>query len=596
MKQRNWIKSWALISVLVLLGLAAGCGKWQAKKLGISAPEYRVRVDKDVMVAMRDGVELAADIYFPEGVEKAPVILIRTPYGKDMQRAMSLRGGPSNEMLLAQRGYVVIVQDVRGRYGSGGDFYPFIKDGDDGQDMIKWIEAQAWYEGKLGTYGGSYLGTTQWFESPGMDLSAMHLTVTSPNLKEVLYTGGELHLMTVYFWSMIMGEHKADVGTAAKIATDLDKYISTLPLDQADDAAGRDVIYFDQALDPTEIWKIYEGVNFENRYREVSAPAVFVAGWYDMFEGPQLKDFGRLLNEGAGNAKDSVLIVGPWGHGSGGDKSVDYGPEADMKKALGPAHLLAWFDYWLKGIDNGVKDWPRVKIFVMGDNVWRDENEWPLKRAQYTSYYLHSGGKANTAKGDGVLSLEAPAGDEAEDRFSYDPMNPVPTLGGNNLGLNLGAYNQAKVEARQDVLCYTTEVLKEDVEVTGPISGELWAASDAVDTDFTMKLVDVYPDGKAVNIQDGIVRAMYRDNDPAHPTPLKPGAVEQYQIDLWASSNVFKAGHRIRVEVSSSNFPRFNRNLNTGEAPAGAARPVIARQTIYHDPGRDSRIILPVIP
>jgi len=553
-------------------------------------------VDKDVIVEMRDGVKLAADICFPEGVEKAPVVLIRTPYGKNLQKAMSLRGGPSNEMVLAQRGYVVMVQDVRGRYGSEGEFYPFLHDGADGQDTINWIEAQPWYGGKLGTYGASYLGTTQWFEAPDMAIAAMHLTVTSPNLKEVLYTGGELHLMTVYFWSMIMGDHEEDVGTALKIAGGLNKYIATLPLAEADDAAGRDVLYFDQALDPATIWQVYEGVNFEDEYKEVSSPAVFVAGWYDMFEGPQLKDFGRLTSEGTGAARDSVLIVGPWGHGKGGDGSVDYGEDADMKKVLGPAHILAWFDHWLKGIDNGVADWPRVKIFVMGDNVWRDEDEWPLARTRYTSYYLHSGGKANTAKGDGVLSTDAPAGDEMEDKFSYDPMNPAPTLGGNNLGLNLGAYNQAKVEGRDDVLCYTTETLKEDVEVTGPISAELWAASDAVDTDFTVKLVDVYPDGKAVNIQDGIVRAIYRDNDPARPTPLKPGAAEKYELDLWATSNVFKAGHRIRVEVSSSNFPRFNRNLNTGEPPATATTSVVARQTIYHDPGHESRIILPIIP
>ncbi len=586
----------ALIAVLAAAVLVSGCGKWQAKKLGISEPAYQVRVEKDVMVAMRDGVKLAADLYFPEGLAKAPAILIRTPYGKNMERAMSLRTGPSNEVLLAQRGYVVMVQDVRGRYGSGGDFYPFLRDGDDGQDTIKWIEGEPWYNGKLGTYGASYLGTTQWFEAPGEDLAAMHLTVTSPDLKEVLYSGGEFHLMTVYFWSMIMGEHKEDMGTAAKIAANLGKYISTLPLDKADDAAGRDVNYFDQALDPQEIWKIYEAINYEEKYQEVSAPAVFVAGWYDMFEGPELKDFNLLTSEGSGAARDSVLIVGPWGHGKGGDGSVDYGPDAEQKKVLGPAHFLAWFDHWLKGADNGVKDWPRVKIFVMGDNQWRSENEWPLARTQYTSYYLHSGGSANTAAGDGVLSMAAPAGDEPEDKFNYDPKDPVPTLGGNNLGLNLGAYNQAKVEARKDVLCYTTEALSEDVEVTGPITGELWAASDAKDTDWTMKLVDVYPDGKAVNIQDGIVRAMYRDNDPAHPTPLKPGAVEKYTLDLWATSNVFKAGHKIRVEVASSDFPRFNRNLNTGEPPASATATVVAHQIIYHDPGAASRIILPIIP
>jgi hypothetical protein len=232
----------------------------------------------------------------------------------------------------------------------------------------------------------------------------------------------------------------------------------------------------------------------------------------------------------------------------------------------------------------------------MGENVWRGENEWPLLRTHYTDYYLHSAGHANTRGGDGALSVEPPKAAETLDHFSYDPMHPVPTLGGNNLGLNLGAYNQAKLEDREDVLCYTAPVLEQDVEVTGPVTAALYASSDAQDTDFTVKLVDVYPDGKAVNIQDGIVRARYRHNDPEHPTPLAPGAVEEYQIDLWATSNLFKTGHRIRVEVGSSNFPRFNRNLNTGEPVPGATRTAVAKQSIAHDPEHPSHITLPIIP
>ena len=323
-------------------------------------------------------------------------------------------------------------------------------------------------------------------------------------------------------------------------------------------------------------------------------PAVFLAGWYDMFLGPQLQDFGRLRAEGKGNAKESVLIVGPWAHGASGE--INYGPDAGMDQVAGPAQTIAWFDRWLQDADNEVKNWPRVKIFVMGDNVWRDENEWPLARTVYTNYYLHSAGKANTRAGDGALSPAVPPAGEPSDRFDYDPMNPVPTLGGNNLGLNLHAHDQAKLEDRSDVLCYTSPPLTTDLEVTGPISAVLFAASDAKDTDFTVMLVDVYPDGKAINIQDGVVRAMYRLNDPNRPTPLVPGAIEEYQLDLWATANVFKAGHRLRVEVSSSNFPRFNRNLNTGEPVTGAYRAVVAHQTIVHDPEHPSHIVLPVIP
>jgi len=582
-----------LVLMTALLLAGADCASRTAKKPGIAPPAYRVRAEKDVMIPMRDGVKLATDIYFPVGLDQAPTILIRTPYGKSLQMVM---GRPDVSRILASRGYVIVIQDVRGRYGSGGDFYPFVNDGADGRDLIAWIEKQPWFDGRLGTYGASYLGTTQWFESPGQKLDAMHLSVTSPNLREVLYTGGELHLMTVYFWSVVMGERKNDFQVILKMRR-INRSIYTLPLDQADDRASRDVVYFDQALDPLAIMDTYQKVNLDRKYREISAPAVFVAGWYDMFLGPELLDFNRLLREGGGQAKSSVLVVGPWGHGmKGGDGSVDYGPGTKQKDVVGPAHYLAWFDHWLKGAENGVSGWPRVRIFVMGENVWRDESEWPLLRTRYTDYYLHSGGQANTRNGDGTLSIEAPKATEPADHFSYDPLNPVPTRGGNSLGLNLGAYNQAQVEDREDVLCYTTPALEQDVEVTGPITATLYASSDALDTDFTVKLVDVYPDGKAVNIQDGIARARYRNNDPEHPTPLTPGAVEEYPLDLWATSNLFPAGHRIRVEVSSSNFPRFNRNLNTGEPVPGATRTVKAKQSIAHDPDRPSRVTLPIIP
>jgi len=581
----------AVLALLVIAAASHGCGKIKARRLGIEPPSYRVKVERNLMVEMSDGVRLATDVYMPAGLDKAPVILVRTPYGKNM---MSLFGGNDTIRLLVRRGYIVVVQDVRGRYGSEGEFYPFIYDGPDGKETMAWIREQEWFDGRLGTWGGSYLGATQWFSAPGEDIDAMHLTVTSPDLKEVIYTGGGLHLMTIYFWSVMMGEHKADLEMAAKL-NKLDDYIYTLPLDEADDKAGRDVDYFDDSLDPKKIWGIYEQVNFEESYDEVKAPAVFVAGWYDMFLGPQLDDFKRLIEEGGGEADQSVLIVGPWGHGSGGDGSVDYGEEADRKDMTGPAHILAWYDHRLKGRDSGADDWPRVRIFVMGENAWRDEDEWPLARTEYTDYYLHSGGGANTRHGDGVLSTEPP-GDEPADEFDYDPKDPVPTRGGNNLGMNLGAYDQSEIEEREDVLCYTTPPLAEGVEVTGEIKAIIWASTDAVDTDFTVKLVDVYPDGTAVNIQDGIVRAMYRDNDPLHPTPLQPGRIEEYEVELWATSNLFKAGHRIRVEVSSSNFPRFNRNLNTGEPVPGATRTEAARQKIYHDAKHPSRIVLPVIP
>ena len=334
-----------------------------------------------------------------------------------------------------------------------------------------------------------------------------------------------------------MGDNKIKISAVGKIPK-LAGYLDTLPLDKADDETGEDVIYFNDATDVNKIFEVYKKVDFTEKYDDVKAPAVMVAGWYDMFLGPQLTDYQKIMKQGGGETSLSRLIVGPWSHGPGGDGSVDFGPDGGMGNILGSDQAIQWMDYRLKGIDNEAKEWPPVKIFVMGGNIWRDENEWPLKRTIYTKYYLHSDGTANTSAGDGLLSVDVPDTNEPTDKFVYDPLDPVPTKGGNNLITNLGAYNQSKIEKRQDVLCYTTPVLENDVEVTGPISAVIYAASDAADTDFTLKLVDVHPDGKAVNIQDGIVRALYRDNDPTNPTPLTPG-ISKNIISIFGRPQTF---------------------------------------------------------
>ena len=278
--------------------------------------------------------------------------------------------------------------------------------------------------------------------------------------------------------------------------------------------------------------------------------------------------------------------------------SVDYGADADSQKIDLHGMKLRWFDHWLKGIDNGVTEEPPVRIFVMGVNEWRDENEWPLARTNYADYYLHSGGNANTINGDGALSAETPR-DEQGDTFLYNPSNPVPTTGGPlccfESPFPSGAYDQRETEARSDVLVYTTPPLEEDTEVTGPVTVTLWAASSAPDTDFTAKLVDVCPCGGAVNLTDGIIRASYRESQQ-HPTLITPGTVYEYTIDLWATSNVFKAGHRIRLDISSSNFPRFDRNPNTGNGFGEDSEVTPAMQSIFHNSRYLSRVTLPIIP
>jgi len=325
-----------------------------------------------------------------------------------------------------------------------------------------------------------------------------------------------------------------------------------------------------------------------------------VTSWYDIFLHGGLANFCGLRRHAMTETVRAAqkLLIGPWAHlfpytspSSTGTGDIDFGPAAliDLHETQ-----LRWFDHWLKGIDTGLLDEPPVKIFVMGENRWRDEREWPLARTRYTPYYLHSRGRANSASGDGTLSHELPR-DERADQVVYDPDDPVPTHGGNTLIIAMGVQDQRPVEARDDVLVYTSTMMSDALEVTGPIAVTLYAASSAPDTDFTAKLVDVRPDGYAQNLADGIVRARYRDSRVA-PAPLTPGAVSTFTIDLWATSHVFLPGHRIRVEISSSNFPRFDRNLNTGDDPATGTRRQTARQTIFHDPRYPSHITLPIIP
>ncbi len=330
----------------------------------------------------------------------------------------------------------------------------------------------------------------------------------------------------------------------------------------------------------------------------IQIPALHVAGWYDVFQAASLDDFSAIRRELAEPwvRSQQKLILGPWTHvdynASAGE--FDFGLQASWMLVLPEETSLRWFDYWLKGSPNGMLEEPPVRIFVMGANRWRDENEWPLARARATAFYLHSQGSANSLSGDGQLTRSAPL-EEPPDRFVYDPLDPVPTRGGSlccwQPALAPGAFDQRPVEARPDVLVYTSQPLAADLEVTGPLQVHLWAASSAPDTDFTAKLVDVEPDGYARNLSDGIVRASHSVIDGQ----FRPGQPVEFRIDLGATSNLFKAGHRIRLEISSSNFPRFERNLNTGQSPYESASLQTAAQTIFHDQQRPSRILLPCV-
>jgi putative CocE/NonD family hydrolase len=572
-------------------------------------------IDRDVAMTTRDGVTLRADVYRPEGPGRFPVLLSRLPYDK------ALRRRPGDIDVFVDRGYVVIMQDTRGRFASEGDeYYPLVWEAQDGYDAVEWAAGLPFASGRVGTMGQSYLGATQYLLAPTRPphLAASFPVSAAADFHQcwVYHTGGAFELGWQIPYAILMARDTIARRDLKALWSELEVELAAAPTPWAPPltaegyrrlplAAWAERLapvaryladYLRHPEDGPEWWRI----NVERRHAEIGVPMYHVTSWYDIFlhgglaHFRGLRDHARTPEARAGQK----LLVGPWAHlfpytspTSSGTGDIDFGPAAlvDMHEIQ-----LRWFDHWLKGIDTGILEEPPVKIFVMGDNRWRDESEWPLARTRYTPYYLRSRGRANTARGDGGLDREPPA-DEGPDQFTYDPADPVPTRGGNTLILAMGVQDQRPVEEREDVLVYTGPVLTEALEVTGPIAVTLYAASSARDTDFTAKLVDVRPDGYAQNLADGIVRARYRDSRQT-PALLTPGEVTRFTIDLWATSHVFRAGHRIRVEVSSSNFPRFDRNLNTGVDQATGTRGQAARQTVFHDGRYPSHITLPVIP
>lgn len=540
--------------------------------------------ERDVMVVMRDGTKLAANVFRPKADGRYPVILTRSPYGKPDEN-----WGDAKRYVAA--GYALVVQDCRGRGKSEGAWDPFRYDVEDGFDTQEWVGTQPWCNGEIGTSGGSYVGWTQWASAPkgSRFLKAMVPVVPFGHAYDLAYTGGAFQLALLMGWG-------AAVGGVTLSPDKLSEAYLHLPLATFGDQFDKKIPYLNEWIRHPAYDDYWKQRGMDYRYANVTVPALNIGGWYDIFSKVtiDLVNGVRAASRDKAMRRNQFVVMGPWAHGAGARKvgELDFGPEAALN--LGELQFK-WFEYWLKDRETGVQDWPALYLFVMGENRWRGENEWPLKRTRFTSYFLHSASAANSVKGDGSLTTTEPA-EEAPDKFAYDPLDPVPTVGGNNLvGATAGPYDQAKLEERQDVLVYSTPPLQADVEVTGPVKLVLWAASSARDTDFTAKLVDVHPDGKAFNLCDGILRARYR-NGREQATLLEPGKAERFEIDLWVTSNVFKAGHRIRLEVSSSNFPRFDRNPNTGHDFGADAELVTAKQTVFHDREHPSLLLLPVIP
>jgi putative CocE/NonD family hydrolase len=551
----------------------------------------------------RDGVSLYADIYRPDADGNFPVLLQRTPYNRQ-------NAGEFGRMAAA-RGYMVVVQDVRGRYESEGEWYPFKHEIDDGVDTVEWAAALPHANGKVGMFGGSYVGATQMLAAVGHPphLAGICPVVTASNYHENwTYQGGAFEQWFNESWTSGLAQDTFNravrTGTNAMIGSMVlpFKHYPLFNMQLSSDPASwteKFAPYFLDWLDHPAYDSYWKPWAIEEQYASIQVPALTVAAWYDIFQGGSLKNYiglkTRAGNPAARSGQRLVVIVG--GHAGNGPKigAVDFGPDSHFDEN---AETLEWYDYLFQGKQNEFATGKAVKLFVMGENKWRSEDDWPLARAKEAHYFLHSSGQANTSAGDGSLSAAA-TGPDTADSFTYDPGDPVPTVGGplccDSEHLPAGPRDQREVENRKDVVVYTTAKLDEDTEVTGPVTLDLYAKSSAPDTDFTAKLVDVWPDGFAQNLTEGILRARYRNSTSA-PEPIVPGKVYEYKIDLWSTSNVFLKGHKIRLEVSSSNFPRFDRNLNNGKDAGLSAAFDKAGNTIYHDREHPSVLLLPVVP
>lgn len=563
--------------------------------------------DHNAPAIMRDGTVLRADIYRPAQGGPFPVLLVRTPYGEPM-----IRSAPVLPAIDA--GFAVVLQHCRGTGTSDGEFTPFENEADDGVDTIEWCARQRWCDGCVGMYGPSYLGMVQFaaaVQAPPALRCLLPVVTPADYYSGLAYRQGAFQLGQLLGWFTLKsaqtlayraaaGENvSAEMPELLRHMTNMVAGYGYLPVRHVP-AISRILPAWQQWLDHEEHDTFWTELSYASRRQRITTPALHVGGWFDLFLGGTLDNFQTLSRAAATEhaRRNQAILIGPWTH-------------ADQTGTAGELHfgLLAsaqaiqlerlQLDFLRQLVTDGTPEWdgPRVRLFVMGDNVWRDEDDWPLDRTQWTRWYLHAGG---------ALSPALPPSDGSASHFSYDPGDPVPTVGGPTLisggpegGVSWtgGPRDQRTIEARPDVLSFTSEVLTDNLEVTGPLSVTLHAATSAADTDFTARLVDVWPDGRAMGIADGIVRTRYGDGT-GRAKAITPGRIYEYTIDLIATSQVFRAGHRLRVDISSSNFPCFDRNPGNG-GPAGTAVArdfVIAEQTICHDAGRPSYITLPIIP
>ena len=583
----------SLLALPVLTGVFL-FSSLQTTKAQIPQTPPTVRVQTNILVPMRDGVHLAADLYLPNQTGPFPVLLTRTPYNKNR--------GSQTARRYAEQGYAVVVMDSRGIHASQGEWEPYVNEALDGYDTQQWIGHQEWCDGNIGMYGTSYPGFTQLLPAPYRSpyvKSLLPVAAQSDNFGSIWSTNGLYHLALGLSWGT---RHEA-IATGQTIPNpNWMEVMSHLPLQSAMDEIG---IYSEfvantirhQAYD--DFWR---QMSIRDQYAEMDVPAYHVTGWYDDLISETLLNFTKMrkLSQSKHSRRWQKLLIGPWGHGvrpSAQYGDADFGSEVEIDFE---AIQMQWFDYHLKGILNGLDRQAPIRIFVMGENVWRDEYEWPLARAVPRKMFLHSEGYANTRFGNGTLSNKQP-GSQPPDRYTYDPNHPVPTYGGHGCcGAGTtpdGPLDQRSTEQRRDVLVYSSEPLEQDTEVTGTVWVKLFFSTDVTDTDFFVTLSDVFPNGKANLITEGALRTRFRDS-LEEPTLLTPNQIYEVDIPMWETSNVFKEGHRIRLHVTSSNFPRFNRNLNSGKSLGEETLEDlrVAIHTIYHDREHTSTLTLPVIP
>jgi predicted acyl esterase len=549
-----------------------------------------VRVETGIMIEMRDGIRLSTDLHFPADAEgKLPVILWRSIYDK----TGAYDREPGMKELVAQ-GYVAAIQDTRGRGKSEGEFTPSVGDRNDGYDTVSWLVRQPWSNGKVGSAGCSSLGESQMLlaaaRHPNHVTAIPQAAASALNVRGrpwASFDGGAFELAQTAGWFSVDGS-----------GVDY----STLPIVDILEKAGRPPSHYEKFASSNPEAPYFMDLEWLRPADRPDLPALFFDSWYDYGPAETLELFNRMrdTSPSAEARENQFVIIAPGTH-CGYSAATEHTIVGE--RDLGDARLdvmdlkLRWYDHWLKGVENGVTDRPKVQYYLMGANRWRSADAWPIPGTRYEKLYLTSKGRANSLAGDGSLTFEAPTGANA-DSFTYDPANPVPSLGGHSCctgtDTEAGSYDQTKIELRNDVLVYTSAPLEKGLEVTGPLEVVLQVSSTAADTDFTAKLVDVYPDGRAFNVQEGVLRMRYRAGFDRN-LRMAPGEIYPVRIDLHVTSNYFGPGHRIRLEISSSNFPRWDRNLNTGGNNYDETDFVVARNSVHHAPERPSYIVLPIV-